>query len=1029
MFLIACLLFFHQQAFSQKKKITPFKPLTLEKNGKVNYIPDLQGNKIPDFSYAGYQSGNQEIPSVEIKITVTAQDGDATQRIQNAINYIAGLPVDKNGFRGVVLLGKGAFEVLGQLKLKTSGVVLRGSGVKETTIIGAGLDRQTLIRVYGVNDIKITNKIQITNSYVPVNSLSFNLANADAFKVGDQIRITRPSTAEWLDTTKTWSFGGDVSSLGWKPGEENVVWDRKIIAINGSQITIDAPITTALDQKFGGGYIEKYDWKGRIENVGVENLSLVSTFDATNPKDENHRWMAITIENTQNAWVRQVNFKHFAGSAVNILATGKSITVEDCKSLDPISEIGGQRRYTFQTNGQQTLFQRLYSEYGYHDFAVGYLAAGPNAFVQCKAYLPFSYSGAIDTWASGVLFDVVNIDGNALNYSNIGQDARGAGWTAANSVFWQCSASRVYNFKPPTAQNWAFGTWSEFQGDGFWDFSNEHINPRSLYYAQLAERLNKNVDSRAQLQEKITEATSSPTVDQARQMTLAAAFPIPQLEDFIDRASSRNPITISAKNAISLDEVKTPKLSSISTKTDLKVEKGWLVKNHQVLTGSRLSVPWWSGGIQGSDITKAQPALTRYVPGRIGKGLTDDLEDLTDTMVLKSQLIVEQNYGLWYDRRRDDHERIRRMSGEVWAPFYELPFARSGQGTAWDGLSKYDLTKYNPWYWGRLKQFAELADEKGLVLIHQNYFQHNIIEAGAHYADFPWRTANNINATGFLEPVPYAGDKRLFLADQFYDENHPTRRALHQAYIRQCLNNFVGNSSVIQFISEEYTGPLHFAKFWVQTIKDWENETRNNQLIGLSTTKDVQDAILEDKELNSTIDIIDIRYWHYQADGTAYAPLGGQSLAPRQQARQFKPKKTSFEQVYRAVREYRDKYPDKAVMYSGDNYPSFSWASFMAGGSFTNIKVDESGFLKAASQMCPVTINNQAYALSDLNGGYIFYTDTDVSTVDLNIPKSAFATWINPGSGKIISTQKLAKQTQNIKKSGDSSAVLWIHQK
>ena len=1029
MFLIACLLFFHQQAFSQKKKITPFKPLTLEKNGKLNYIPDLQGNKIPDFSYAGYQSGNQEIPSVEIKITVTAQDGDATQRIQNAINYVAGLPVDKNGFRGAVLLGKGEFEVLGQLKLKTSGVVLRGSGVKETTIIGAGLDRQTLIRVYGINDIKITNKIQITDSYVPVNSLTFNLANADAFKVGDQIRITRPSTAEWLDTTKTWTFGGDVSSLGWKPGEEDIIWYRKITAINGTQINIDAPITTALDQKFGGGYIEKYDWKGRIENVGVENLSLVSTFDATNPKDENHRWMAVTIENTQNAWVRQVNFKHFAGSAVNILATGKCITVEDCKSLEPVSEIGGQRRYTFQTNGQQTLFQRLYSEYGYHDFAVGYLAAGPNAFVQCKAYLPFSYSGAIDTWASGVLFDVINIDGNALNYSNIGQDARGAGWTAANSVFWQCSASRVYNFKPPTAQNWAFGTWSEFQGDGFWDFSNEHINPRSLYYAQLAERLNKNVDSRAQLQEKITEATSSPTVEQARLMTLAAAFPIPQLEDFIDSASSRNPITISAKNAISLDKVKTPKLSFVSTKTDLKVEKGWLVKNHQVLTGSRLSVPWWSGGIQGSDITKAQPALTRYVPGRIGKGLTDDLEDLTDTMVLKSQLIVEQNYGLWYDRRRDDHERIRRMSGEVWAPFYELPFARSGQGIAWDGLSKYDLTKYNPWYWGRLKQFAELADEKGLVLIHQNYFQHNIIEAGAHYADFPWRTANNINATGFLEPVPYAGDKRLFLADQFYDENHPTRRALHQAYIRQCLNNFVGNSSVIQFISEEYTGPLHFAKFWVQTIKAWENETGNNQLIGLSTTKDVQDAILEDKELNSTIDIIDIRYWHYQADGTVYAPLGGQSLAPRQQARQFKPKKTSFEQVYRAVREYRDKYPEKAVMYSGDNYPSYSWASFMAGGSFTNIKVNESGFLKAASQMRPVTINNQAYALSDLNGGYIFYTDADVSTVDLNIPKSAFATWINPGSGKIISTQKLAKQTQNIKKSGESSAVLWIHQK
>ncbi len=104
-------------------------------------------------------------------------------------------------------------------------------------------------------------------------------------------------------------------------------------------------------------------------------------------------------------------------------------------------------------------------------------------------------------------------------------------------------------------------------------------------------------------------------------------------------------------------------------------------------------------------------------------------------------------------------------------------------------------------------------------------------------------------------------------------------------------------------------------------------------MIGLSATKDVQDAILADAARAAVIDIIDIRYWHYQQDGTAYAPLGGQSLAPRQQARQFKPKKTSFEQVYRAVREYREKFAGKAVIYSGDSYDNLGWAVFMAGGS------------------------------------------------------------------------------------------------
>ena len=86
----------------------------------------------------------------------------------------------------------------------------------------------------------------------------------------------------------------------------------------------------------------------------------------------------------------------------------------------------------------------------------------------------------------------------------------------------------------------------------------------------------------------------------------------------------------------------------------------------------------------------------------------------------------------------------------------------AGRGTAWDGLSKYDLAKFNPWYWSRLKQFAGICDERGLVLFNENYFQHNILEAGAHWVDCPWRSANNINHTGFPEPPPFAGDKADF---------------------------------------------------------------------------------------------------------------------------------------------------------------------------------------------------------------------------------------------------------------------------
>ncbi|HLP38237.1 DUF6298 domain-containing protein [Lacibacter sp.] len=978
-YLILISLITGQQALLAQKQVKPVPPLYSEK-GKLIYTPDQLGNRIPDFSYCGYKASEQPIPNIDVKVVVPVKAGDATLRIQSALDYVGSLPADANGFRGAVLLQKGIYEVLGQLRITASGVVLRGSGVHATTIVGAGTGRLALIKIVGKNTIeKQLSGLKITDAYVPVNAMSFHVDQSINIKDhSDKIIIRRPSTANWINLLGADHFGGGITALGWKPGERDLFFDRTISKIEGNTVYIDAPITTALDTTYGGASIYFYNNDGRINNCGVENIKLISSFNKANPKDEDHRWNAINIENAEDCWARQITFQHFAGSAVSVLETSKRITVEDCISLAPVSEIGGQRRYAFLTTGQQTLFQRCYAENGYHDFAVGFCAAGPNAFVQCESILPFSFSGAIDSWASGVLFDVVNVDGNALRFGNRGQDANGAGWSVANSVFWNCSAARIDCYKPPTAQNWAFGSWSQFAGDGYWNESNNTITPRSLYYAQLRERINKNVDAQAQIMDVPTEASSSPSVDVAQALTKEASKPKQQLKDFIAQASARSKISIAYNNVKSIDEIGIPQKIKPTLAPALQIKNGVLVRGDELVTGKRSGVQWWSGGLQSKDIQQAKWHITRFVPGRSGKGLTDNLDEVVTEMKATNHVAIEHNYGLWYDRRRDDHQRVRRMDGEVWPPFYELPFARSGKETAWDGLSKYDLTKYNLFYWTRLKQFADLADQNGLVLVHQNYFQHNIIEAGAHYADFPWRTANNINNTGFNEPVNYAGDKRIFYAEQFYDLSNPVRKELHKKYIRQCLANFKDNNGVIQLIGEEYTGPLHFVKFWLDVIREWEKETGKHPLIALSVTKDVQDAILALPAYAAVIDIIDIRYWHYQADGTAYAPKGGENLAPRQHARLLKPKKTNFEQVYRAVKEYRTKYPTKAVMYSGDNYPEFGVAVLMAGGSMPVLpETIDGAILKAALGMKPVTSTNaNEYVLSDGKSSIIYNSET-----------------------------------------------------
>jgi hypothetical protein len=375
--------------------------------------------------------------------------------------------------------------------------------------------------------------------------------------------------------------------------------------------------------------------------------------------------------------------------------------------------------------------------------------------------------------------------------------------------------------------------------------------------------------------------------------------------------------------------------------------------------------------------------------------------------------VFDYHYGLWYDRRRDDHTMVRQASGDVAPPFLEQPFARTGNiaDPAWNGLSKYDLTKFNPWYWRRLHDFARLCDERGLVLVHQNYFQHNILEAGAHWADCPWRPANNVNDTGLPEPPPYVGDKRIFMARNFYDVTNAKLRALHRGYIRQCLDNFADTSNVIQMTSAEYSGPLEFTQFWLDTIIEWEREqlkagskeqgagstkagsrlrAPGSVLIGLSAPKDVQDAILDDPERGPHVDVIDIRYWAYTAGDGLYAPEGGQNLAPRQHLRQTRQKSGGFAAIVKAVREYRKRYPDKAVTYYADmNCPSGrdGWAVLMGGGSLPNVKLPAE-LAKVIPTMRPVdkiVSGPGQWCLGGSNGDYLIYSDAPDGNIAVNL--------------------------------------------
>jgi hypothetical protein len=966
-------------------------------DGRLVYVADPRGNRIPDFSHAGY-GGGAAIPDVPVRVVVPPRPGDNGPRIQAAIDYVSGLPPDPSGFRGAVLLFAGRHGVAGHLRLGASGVVLRGQG-RDTVLVGTGTDRRAVIQVRGRADRAAEGTGRaVADAYVPVGAATLRLDSAAGLKPGDTVLVERPGTKEWIAALGMDRFPsrgeGSYSYLDWRPGTVDVAWDRVVTRVDGNTIALDAPLTTALDAALGRSTVRRYAWPGRVRRVGVEGLRCESAFDPDNPHDEEHAWDGVTVENAEDVWVRQVSFAHLAGSAVAVWETAKRVTVEACDSARPVSEVGGYRRHTFVTGGQQTLFLRCSAEDGRHDFALGHLAAGPNAFVRCRATGAHDFSGSVGSWTSGALYDNVTIDGGGLALTNRETDDQGVGWAAANCVLWQCAAPVVTCRMPPTAQNWAIGVWGQFVGDGHWRQLTEFVKPDSLYAAQLADRLGG------------------------------------RAADVL----KRRPVPAGTNGAKRIDElVPEPQPPAAPPAQRLALTNGWLTVNGRLLAGRRLGTVWWRGSVLPSRAAELGVGVTRFVPGRVGQGFTDDLDGLTDRMRADGIAFLDHHWGLWYDRRRDDHLTVRRIDGGVWPPFYEQPWARSGRGTAWDGLSKYDLTKFNPWYFARLKEFADLSEQKGLVLVEQMYFQHNVLEAGAHWADFPWRPANCLQDTGFPEPPDYTGGKRVFMAEAFYDVSHPVRRDLHRRCIRHCLDVLGDCPNVVFQLGEEFTGPADFVRFWLDTIAEWRHETGKDVLVGLSCTKDVQDALLADPRRAALVSVIDLKYWWYTADSGLYAPKGGESLAPRQQLRGWKGSKSRSEAaVVRAVREYRAKFPDKAVTVSLDG--ANGWAVLAAGGSIPRLPPGTDPALRAAvPRMRAFELKGQpggTLALADPGRDYLVWAPAG-GPISLDLPAQAgtfAAGWADPKTGKVLPEAAPVRggRVTEFRPPADGPAVLWL---
>lgn len=476
-------------------------------NEKLNYKTTVNGDKIMDFSHAGYMGGGVAIPDVPVKITVNPTGKDDTENIQSAINEVSKMEFSGN-FRGAVMLAPGNYIISKTIEISTSGVVLRGSGsglygnIKSTlNLSGNPFNAITIRAPRNSNENENMHyqiQTQIADAYIPSGTYTFSVSNAGKFSAGDLISIDKPVTGKWIEFMQMHDLVRDGKPQTWLPLGSVLSTERQIVKISGNAITVDVSLTDSYDSDFltpPGVIVRKINPLNRIAHSGVENMHIVSP---PQPISHTQRHFTALRINGEDCWARNM----FIEETMNSVAVGgKRITVERVTVQRKALHQGSSRPAEFAPNGGQVLIDRCNVIADNVWFvATGGKQSGPIVILNCK-FTGDLTAESHQRWSTGMLYDNVRAETGGIDFRNRGSMGSGHGWSMGWGVAWNCVAKNFVIQNPPGVHNWMIGCIGEnipkprpFDQEpnltgGTLDSHGIPVTPVSLYLAQLKERL------------------------------------------------------------------------------------------------------------------------------------------------------------------------------------------------------------------------------------------------------------------------------------------------------------------------------------------------------------------------------------------------------------------------------------------------------------------------------------------------------------------------------------------------------------
>lgn len=477
-------------------------------NGKLIYAPDYKGNRIMDYSGTGYKGGTEAIPNVPVRKCLKPladPSEDAYTMIQEAIDFISGLPLRSDGTRGTLYLEEGVYRISQPLYVKASGVVIRGAGAGTfqahtqpfdgsnydyianeeaepgvTKLISTWktskydkTDSGTLIIFAGGEGSVDQTTLQVMDQYVGAGQNVLHVSDVSDLQVGDSVLIKKKVNADWAKAMymDKIDVGTKGSPSNWVQNinQFNFKSERTIVAIDSEEgtITLDTGLADNLDRRWGISTVQKFDGSARITNVGIENVQGISHFedqtltalsrygvDYQYYGDEKHPAVFVSMKNVRDGWFRNFTTYHFDTAYQTDTGT-RNVTVQDGNVLDPVSNMNsGERRYSIYFRNAEYMFaQRIFARYMRHAFIFDSYESGPNVFYDCKSEYTSNASEPHFRWSSGGLYDNVIARIYIQNRWNMGTSH---GWAGVNYLMYNCEGPFMIS-QPQLTPNYLIG--------------------------------------------------------------------------------------------------------------------------------------------------------------------------------------------------------------------------------------------------------------------------------------------------------------------------------------------------------------------------------------------------------------------------------------------------------------------------------------------------------------------------------------------------------------------------------------------